>query len=153
MKISREFRDYLLLVILSISLTGLGFLAGKAENDPVEAVYIDTCLCNTDTLTLDNVLREIKRQEIKFPEVVLRQCILETGYLKSNICKKYNNLFGFYYISDYLKFNNWKESIAYYKKFQDAKYKGGNYYHFLDRLPYAEDSLYTQSLKNIKLDI
>ena len=71
---------------------------------------------------------------IKHPEIVTAQSIWETGWYKCNNCSlDKNNLFGFYYKGDYIKFTNWKESINYYKRWQDKYYdKERNYYDFLE---------------------
>ena len=46
-------------------------------------------------LTVDNVLIEICKNDIKHPIIVLKQVLLETGHLKCTNCSlDYNNLFG-----------------------------------------------------------
>ena len=49
-----------------------------------------------DNLTPDlkEIKAEIKKQGILFPDVVLAQVIHETNWLKSNVYKDHNNLFG-----------------------------------------------------------
>ena len=80
---------------------------------------------------------------IKYPEILLNQIRLETG----NLTKIYgNNLFGFK-SEEYLSYDTWVDCIKYAKVWQDKKYKGGNYYAFLVRINYAQDSLYIQKLK------
>lgn len=88
---------------------------------------------------------EIKRLEIKFPDIVYGQARLETGNFKSNVFKKYNNLFGFRK-GDYLYFRNWKASVQYYADFQKRYYKQGeDYFKFLTRVRYCEaDSIYKE---------
>lgn len=86
------------------------------------------------------------------PEIVIAQAILETGYYRSEGCKRDNNLFGLYnsHKKEYFKFNHWTESVKAYRDMIQYKYKNDeNYYHFLDRIGYAEDSLYNNKLKNI----
>jgi len=109
-------------------------------------------IVTNDSLTLDNVYQELIKQEVKYPNIVICQVILETGYLKSYSCKVRNNLFGFYNGKRYLEFSNWKECIAFKKQWQDKKFKGGNYYTFLETLPYAEDQKYCNKLKHIKYE-
>lgn len=100
-------------------------------------------------LTLENVIAVIKQHDIKHPEIVLRQVQWETGHLKSKRATIDNNLFGFK-AKEYKTFETWEESVEYYKKWQDKKYKGGNYYNFLERVGYAKDAYYIQNLKSIK---
>ena len=91
-------------------------------------VFIFTSFTTTSKPTLKEVYNEIVRQEIKEPEIVLRQVIQETGWLKCTKCSlDKNNLFGFTYRkyidgkkhTYYQRYSNWKESIAAYKKWQD----------------------------------
>ncbi len=47
--------------------------------------------------TTDEVLKELKKQDVKFPKIVLAQSILETGWYKCKNCSKdVNNLYGLY---------------------------------------------------------
>ena len=102
-------------------------------------------------LTLENVKKYIQLVDIKYPEIVIRQYILETGWGKSNICKTYNNLFGFRGANGYFKYKHWTESIESYKRFQDRKYKEGCYYTFLEKVGYSESNKYVKTLKLIKI--
>lgn len=90
--------------------------------------------------------------DIHNPEVVIAQAILETGYYRSEGCKRDNNLFGLYNSNkkEYFKFTHWSESVKAYRDMIQYRYKSDeDYYHFLDRIGYAEDSLYNNKLKNI----
>lgn len=88
--------------------------------------------------TLDEVFSEICKADIRHPEVVMSQVQLETGYLTAPMLMSRNNLFGFR-AKSYLTFSHWKESIAYYKKWQDKRYTNNSedYYKFLVRIRYA----------------
>lgn len=89
---------------------------------------------------------------INNPEIVVAQAILETGHYRSEGCKKDNNLFGLYnsYKREYFKFSHWTESVKAYKNMIQYKQKEGEeYFSFLKRISYAEDSLYNNKLKNI----
>lgn len=119
---------------------------------PVEITTTDAvaeCSVFNLPLTIENVIHAIKQYDIKHPEIVIRQIQWETGHLKSKRATIDNNLFGFR-TNKYLVFDHWIESVEYYKNWQDKKYKGGNYYTFLQNVGYAEDSLYVQKLKSIK---
>lgn len=105
---------------------------------------------NDSTLTLKNLYKEILKDSIKFPEIVLRQAIVETGWLKSTACKKRNNLFGFN--NGVTKFKTWQDAVRAYKKLQDKRYKGGDYEQFLIKIKYAADTrAYVAFLRKIKI--
>jgi flagellum-specific peptidoglycan hydrolase FlgJ len=97
----------------------------------------------------DSVWSYICALQIKHPEIVIRQAILESGWFKSPFLMSRNNLFGFRKVK-YLQFKNWKESVEYYKKWQDKYYTNPkeDYYKFLLRIKYAT-SVYPAHLKKI----
>lgn len=95
------------------------------------------------------VKKEIIKQGLSHPSIVLAQSQLETGNYTSNVCKKYNNLFGLRKGGKYRKYNHWTESVTAYKELIQSKYKGGNYYSFLQNLGYAEDEAYISKLKEM----
>ena len=90
--------------------------------------------------------------DIKHPEIVYAQALLETGHFKSKGCTRDNNLFGLYNSrkKQYYKFNHWAESVEAYKDWIQYRYKPPNdYYEFLQRIGYAEDPNYITKLKQI----
>lgn len=95
-------------------------------------------------LTIPNLYKEIIRNGILYPKIVLAQAILETGWFRSSVCLNKHNLFGLTNprTGKYYEFNHWTESVrAYYTKVQ-YKYKGGNYLLWLDEIGYAENPNY-----------
>jgi hypothetical protein len=101
-------------------------------------------------LTMENVQAEIELLGIQHPDIVLRQVVAETGWLKCKHCSlKFNNIFGFATNSGYLKFEHWTEAVAYYKRWQDKYYKGGDYYQFLIDIHYATGQNYINFLKSL----
>jgi hypothetical protein len=107
---------------------------------------------------IDSVYKEIQKQNIKHPEIVLKQSIQETGWFNCTKCSwRYNNAFGFRYKDwvtktnpkGYIVFDTWQESVAYYSRWQKRHYKGGNYYEFLNKRGYATDSKYISNVKSI----
>lgn len=111
--------------------------------------------------TIQEVLDEIKAQEIQHDTIVLQQAMWESGWLKCTNCSwRYNNMFGFRtngWVSKsnpkgYIKFDTWQESIAYYKKWQDKNYNGSqDYYAFLIRVGYAEDTDYITHIRSCRV--
>ena len=105
-------------------------------------------------------LREIN---IRYPEVVYAQAVLETGYFKSKVFKKNNNLFGMKLASrrprmsfklqhNHAEYRNWKESVIDYAFYQshflsDIKTKA-EYIETVGRI-YAEDPRYRKKIQII----
>jgi flagellum-specific peptidoglycan hydrolase FlgJ len=103
-------------------------------------------------LTVDNLKMELEKYGVQHAEIVLRQAISETGWFNCTSCSMdMNNIFGFIYKKKYLQFDNWVESVKYYKWWQDKLYSKGNYYDFLKKVGYATDPRYINLLKSIKL--
>ena len=107
-------------------------------------------------LTIPNLYKEIIRNGILYPKIVLAQAILETGWFRSSVCRNKHNLFGLINprTGKYDEFNHWTESVrAYYTKVQ-YKYKGGNYLLWLEEIGYAEDPFYIIGIMKVlkKLD-
>lgn len=103
-------------------------------------------------LNVDSVFNYICKSGIKHPEIVIKQAVLETGWFKSPFLMSRNNIFAFR-TKKYLRFDNWKACVDYYKNWQDRKYKDTteNYYDFLVRIKYATPE-YPKHLKKIKLN-
>lgn len=98
----------------------------------------------------------IKAAGIRHPDIVMAQCIQETGWLAcKKCCLRYHNLFGFYIKGNKCKkFSSDEECIAYYKSWQDKRYDKWkkkhpkeDYYHFLKSAGYATGDKYTRELK------
>lgn len=94
--------------------------------------------------------------EIKEPKVVLAQAKLESGNYTSYLFKKNNNFLGLYNSRkrQYFEFDHWSECILAYKSMIEYKYKDGeDYYQFLDRIKYAEDSAYLDKVRKIEQNL
>jgi len=115
------------------------------------------CLFQLPTLgqTSEEVLKELKKQNVLHPEIVLAQSILETGWYKCKGCSRdKNNLFGLWNHrkKEYYYYKTWQESIGGYLrgvqyKYDENKYK--DYYEFLTRIGYASDINYIKKIKAI----
>lgn len=105
-------------------------------------------------LTLENVYDALLALDIEHPDVVMRQVIVETMWLKCENCSKQtNNLFGFYLNGKYMEFDSWFESVMYYKVWQETYYKdkSKDYYLFLGSSGYATSQKYVYTLKGVIL--
>jgi len=111
---------------------------------------------NVDKEKVQKIYNLIKNENIQYPEFVIAQSIVETGWMKcKNCCYKFHNLFGFIGPGNKcLKFDTDYASIQYYKKWQDnridkwrTKYPDQDYYHFLKYVKYATGDIYNRHLK------
>ena len=95
-------------------------------------------------LNLHNLFKVMEDCGVLYPKIVAAQYCLETGYGTSNVCRKYNNLFGLFDSKhhDYYRFRSWEESVAGYVRMIQRRYnpkKDKDYYAFLKRIGYAEN--------------
>ena len=108
----------------------------------------------SDTITVEGLYKACEYYEIQQPDIVVAQAILETGFFKSDLCLKRHNLFGLFNsrTMDFYSFDHWTESVKAYRDKVQYRYKTGNYYDWLERIGYAEDSLYVSKLKNVRIN-
>lgn len=115
------------------------------------AVLMISTVCYSQTV--DSVYKELVKQGIKNPKIVLAQSIEETGWYKCINCSlSRNNIFGFWYKKKYLEFNTWQESVGYYARWQNRHYTESSYedyYEFLIKRNYASNPKYISNLKKI----
>ena len=100
----------------------------------------------------EGLLEALHYYNVKYPEIVYAQAILETANFTSNLCVKDNNLFGLYNSKnkEFYQFGHWVNSIIAYIEYIQYKYNPQeNYYDFLLRIGYAEDPEYINKVKNI----
>lgn len=100
----------------------------------------------------EGLMEALEYYEVKHPEIVYAQAILETGHFRSKVYRECNNLFGLYNsrTESYYKFDHWSESVVAYLDFIQDRYKPPNdYYKFLLDIGYAEDPNYINKLKGI----
>ncbi len=95
-------------------------------------------------LNINNLFKVMAKYDIKFPKIVAAQCILESGWMSSELCTKWCNLFGLYDSreGDYYHFKTWMESVEAYGRLVQKKWNpriDKDYYAFLKRIGYAEN--------------
>jgi len=102
-------------------------------------------------LNIATLAETLKYYHIKYPRIVIAQALLETGYFTSRVCTECNNLFGLRRPSNgnYYVFEKWEDSVKAYRDYVQYKYKGGDYFQFLNRIGYAEDREYVYKIWQI----
>lgn len=122
-------------------------------------LFMVSIIMNAQTLALDSI-KQMQPEEGLFyaleyfdlyePHIVYAQAVLETGHFTSNLCKR-GNLFGIFDSrkKQYKTYGHWIESVMDYRDSVQNKYKGGDYYYFLENLPYAADPDYINKVRRI----
>ena len=101
-------------------------------------------------LTVENLISTMEHYGLHHQSIVLAQALLETGWFSSPVCLNKHNLFGLTRRDgQYYEFATWEESVKGYRDMIQYRYKGGDYYEFLRRVPYAEDPQYINKVKHI----
>ena len=156
--ISKSFKQLSIAIgIVLVSLIVLSLLT--ASEDPKEYKPSEAKI---DTLEYkqhfhgkspqDGLMEALIYYDIKYPHIVYAQALIETSNFKSDLCLSDNNLFGLYNSKrgKYHRFDHWTESVIAYKDFIQYRYKPPeDYYKFLQRIGYAEDSNYISKLKKV----
>jgi hypothetical protein len=155
---------YALVVVSTIDLLEITSNT-KFQTNEINEIKITSqkVLKNKDAKLLFLYL-EIIENDIKHPDIVLAQAILESGYLSSPIFIKNNNLFGMRFperrptvaLSEnrgYSVYDCWTDSVKDYKLFQEFLFRRkektrDEYFDYLDRI-YAEDPNYVPFLKKV----
>jgi uncharacterized FlgJ-related protein len=113
----------LLILTIILSFIGSGFIMFNSNNVETKYSYNDT------TLNESNVYITLLRLNIKYPEVVMSQIMIESSHLTSRLCRKNNNLLGMTVpgkrqttaINEegYAKYKSWMDCVLDYKFYQD----------------------------------
>lgn len=146
-------------LIIDISLIAITLLyihKSKAFKSAINAIsVVDSIPSEPEFMSQtpsEGLKTALEYYEIRYPDIVYAQAVLETGHFKSTVCLNYNNLFGLYNSKkkEYYKFNHWSESVVAYKEWIQKKYEPPeDYYSFLYRIHYGSDPKYTHKLKKI----
>lgn len=117
--------------------------------------------------SIKNLVKYLKLKQVNHSKIIIKQAILESGWFKSMLFKKGNNLFGMKVpkirntlaigsLYGHAKYKHWTDSVKDYLIWQTyclAKIKNiDNYYTFLNSVGYAEDSQYIHILKRININ-
>ena len=100
----------------------------------------------------ENLYEVLQFYGIKYPDVAYAIAAQETGWFTSELCVKYNNLFGLYDSKhkQYYHFDNWYESVIAYRDWIEKDYNGDeDYLKYLEKLPYSEDKNYIKKIKTL----
>lgn len=126
----------------------------KQELDTVPVKLEQPEFFLADKPTIELLKQACDYYQIKYPNIVIAQAILETGHFKSNLCVNGNNLFGLYnsHKRQYYRFNHWTESVKAYRDLVQYRYKSGDYYTWLVKIRYASDPKYINRVKQIQKD-
>lgn len=149
-------------LISTIMLMAMSRQIKTINNDSfrIEPVLYDTIIkptfdedvLRTLELNKENFYAVCDYYDVKFPDIVYAQSILESGNFKSNIYNTRNNFLGLYDSRkhEFYQFEHWTDCLKGYKKYIQYKYKDGDYYRFLDSIGYAEDENYVNLVKQIE---
>ena len=108
--------------------------------------------------TINEVHSYLYKIEVKHPEIVTAQIVLECGWqIDSYNASVRNNLLGWTINGQLATFNHWSNCIRHYKVWQNKYYKGGCYFDFLNCINfgdgkchrYASDLDYVSKLKSV----
>ena len=134
----------------------------EALDIPIESAVV---ILEDDSIkfTQDNLVKELKRLNVRFPHIVLAQSILETGYWESRIYQENNNRFGMKQARarattakgtqlGHAFYDDWRSSVIDYALYQAAYLNKlrteKKYLNYLDR-NYAEAKDYDKKLTTI----
>jgi hypothetical protein len=133
---------------------------GKSHMTPEE---ISLVIEKTDEFSPDKLQRYLIELNIKFPEIVYAQAVLETGTFSSPVFKGNHNLFGMKEAKvrpttnlgtdqGHAVYRSWRESVIDYALYQTAYLSTiqteEEYYNYLSKF-YAEDPAYVSKVQTI----
>jgi uncharacterized FlgJ-related protein len=161
---SLNIRQYSLILIgLFLLFSSVGFTTGVKLNKIIDKVPIIIRM-EEIKFSEDNLRQEIRKLNLKFEDVLIKQYKLETGNGTSQVFLQNHNLFGFknaYFRPSTAIGNNlghalyedWNQSVLDMAMFQAQVLRNINteeeYYQFLDQF-YSETKDYSTRLKAIK---
>lgn len=150
-------KNFILSLVLMFTVTSI------STNYPVDLFP------NYGQIGPESLYLKIIHSDIKYPDVVFAQAIVESAHFSSNVFKCENNLFGMKHPvrrqtlsegksnSGYATYDDWTFSVEDYKLWQNSMFKNKDYkteteYLSLLGRVYAEDPRYIKTLKKVMLD-
>ena len=116
-------RTMIISSLLCLLMVGTHYIKAS-ENTKTEA-----STHKMDSLNETNIYMALLMNNVKYPEVVISQIMIETGWLTSRLCKANNNLLGMMVPSKrettainetgFAKYTSWFDCIMDYKMYQD----------------------------------
>lgn len=159
-------KRYILVVFLFIGV--FGYHIGKFVHNRVPKIEREELLVmlnesENKEFSSKRLYEYLKDINVKFPEIVFAQAVLETGGFQSDVFRSNNNIFGMKEAKrrptlskgtelNHAYYDSWKESVIDYALYQslflsDLK-TPEQYYEYLSK-NYAEDPNYVKSVKDI----
>lgn len=150
---------YLLLILSSILLINCSnSIEGSNEITLQDTIIISDSI----EFSKKELKKYIKHLNLKHPDIVYAQAVLESGNFNSYIFKNNNNIFGMKEaqvrnntargsVNGHAYYSNWRQSVIDYALFQSTymrKLNREEYFRYLDR-NYARDPNYSKKLKQI----
>lgn len=157
--INKDFIFYISVTITAVGIILFLIFTSTPKDTVSEPIIISE---QTNDITHDEVKLYLKQINVKFPEIVYAQTVLETGNYKSNICYENNNICGMKVSAKrpttaigskngHAYYRTWQESLldyALYQAYYFSHVKTVDEY--LDSLRnYAEDTTYIAKIKQI----
>lgn len=151
---------WILWVVIGIIMAVVSFTGNhKSNNDEVINHFSDS---TSKSELMESVYDRIFQLRLEHPDIVMAQCILESGEFTSDIFINGNNCLGMKVpgqrptfavgvYRNHAKFRSWHDCIADYALWQSVYGRGLSddaYLALLDRI-YAEDGSYAGKLKSI----
>lgn len=107
---------------------------------------------DTMQISIENIYTVCDSIGLHHKEIIVAQGIIESATFTSPLFKRNNNFLGLYNsrTDKYFYFDHWTDCLIGYRDMIQYRYREGeDYYHFLERIGYAEDSNYVNKVKRI----
>lgn len=153
----------IVIAVLSLLTVFFAFQETVIQKQIVEGETVSTIIIPEPQFSPQLLREYMKEINMKFPDIVYAQAVIETGQFSSTIFKENHNLFGmkcaksraYTHLGEsrnHAQYENWKMSVLDYALYQ-ARYLGSlktreQYYAYIGS-HYAEDPSYLKKVKKI----
>lgn len=157
--INRDFMFYISVTITAVAIIMFLIFTSTPKDKLDKPIIISEQI---NEITHDEVKLYLKQINVKFPEIVYAQTVLETGNYTSNICYENNNICGMKVSAKrpttaigskngHAYYRTWQESLLDYALYQAYYFDNVKTVdEYLDSLSnYAEDTTYIAKIKQI----